>query len=93
MATVIIYHDVKDGNHWAKAWGDGPDSRHALFAEIGVKTRTFRSKKNPDSAAVLLEVPDMAKLQALLDSEEGKKAMAEDGLKIDTIRVMDEFTP
>jgi len=91
MATVVIYHEVEDGDHWAKAWGSGPDSRHALFAEIGIKTRTFRSRKDPNSAAVVLEVPDMAQLQALLESDQGKKAMAEDGLKIDTVRIMDEF--
>ncbi len=93
MATVVITHDVKDGNHWAKAWGSGPDSRHALFAKIGVKARTFRSKQHPDSAAVVFEVPDTAAFLALLYSDAGKKAMAEDGLKVDTIRVLDEFTP
>jgi len=93
MATIIVYHEVNDGDHWAKAWGSGPDSRHAMFAEVGVKTRTFRSKQNPNAAAVLLEVPDMAKLKALLESDRGKQAMAEDGLKIDTMRLMDEFTP
>jgi hypothetical protein len=42
---------------------------------------------------VFLEVADMKKFQAAMDSEEGKKAMKEDGLKINTMRMLIEFTP
>jgi hypothetical protein len=38
--------------------------------------------------------PDMAKFQELeLQSDEGQKAMREDGLKVETMRMLVEFTP
>jgi hypothetical protein len=35
----------------------------------------------------------MAEFHELLQSEEGKKAMREDGLKVGTMRMLVEFTP
>lgn len=93
MTTVTIFHEVMDGNKWAKAWKKGPESRHELFAKIGVKARTFRDSKNPNNTGVMLEVPHMNKLEELLSSDLGKKAMAEDGIKQETVRILTEFTP
>ena len=93
MATVMIFHEVRDGTVWAKAWKKGPGSRHEMFGKVGVKCRNFRDPKNHNIAGVLAEIPDMAKFQALLETEEGKKAMREDGLKVETMRVLVEFTP
>ncbi len=93
MTTLIIYHEVQDGEHWAKAWRKGPNSRHELFAKYGVKARTFQDPQNHKYAGILAEVPDMKKFQSVMESEEGKKAMAEDGLKVETIRMLNEFTP
>ncbi len=36
---------------------------------------------------------DMAKLQESSRSDEGRKAMREDGLKAETMRMLVEFTP
>ena len=49
--------------------------------------------KNPNATGLIAEIPDMAKFQELLRSDEGQKAMREDGLKVDTIRMLVEFTP
>jgi hypothetical protein len=35
----------------------------------------------------------MAKFQELLESDEGKRAMQEEGLKVETMRMLIEFTP
>jgi len=40
---------------------------------------------------VLAQIPDMAKFQAFIASAEGQRAMAEDGLKVDTMRVLIEW--
>ena len=93
MATAIVFHEVRSGDLWAEAWRKGKGSRHEMFAKLGVKARTFRDPKNADSTGLILEIPDMAKFQALLRSDEGQKAMREDGLKVDTIRMLVEFTP
>jgi hypothetical protein len=34
----------------------------------------------------------MEKLMAMMNTDEGKKAMAEDGLKVETIRILTEFS-
>ena len=93
MTTLMIFHEVEDGNVWANAWKKGPGSRHELFAKIGMKCRNFRDPNNPDSVGILAEVPDMDAFRALLDSDEGKKAMSEDRLKLETMKVIEEFTP
>ncbi|NNE99975.1 MAG: hypothetical protein HKN25_13220 [Pyrinomonadaceae bacterium] len=92
MKTLIAFHQLEDGDHWAKAWHKGEGGRHEMFAKVGAKCRTFRDAKNPDSAAVLIDVPDMEAFESLMASDEGKKAMQEDGLKIETMRMLEEFT-
>ena len=93
MTTLIVFHDVEDGPHWANAWKKGPGSRHEMFAQIGVTARNFKDPENPNSTGVILEVPDMERFQAFMASDEAKKAMAEDRIKVETMRVLVEFTP
>ena len=92
MTTLIVFHEVEDGERWAKAWRKGPGSRHEQFAPAGVTARTFRDPENPALTGLILEVSDMEKWQALLDSDEGQQAMAEDGLKVETMQSLAEFT-
>lgn len=93
MATLIVFHDVEDGQHWARAWKRGPGSRHEMFAKIGVTARNFTDPARPNSTGLILEVPDMERFQSFMASDEAKKAMAEDRLKVETMRVLGEFTP
>lgn len=93
MSTVIVYHEVADGDIWAKAWKKGSGSRHEFFSKYGVTARNFRDPENKHYTGVLLEVDNMSEFIAALESEEGKIAMAEDGLKLETMRMLTEFTP
>ena len=93
MATAIIFHEVLDSAVWSKAWKQGPGSRHEMFGRLGIKCRTFRDPANPNATGVMAEIPDMAKFQELLQSDEGKRAMREDGLKVETMRMLVEFAP
>ena len=93
MTTAIIFHEVKDPGVWTKAWRKGPGGRHELFGKIGVKARTFQDPKNPTMTGVFVEISDMTAFNALMASPDGKKAMAEDGLKVETMRVLAEITP
>jgi hypothetical protein len=92
MTTAIIFHEVQDGTVWAKAWKKGPGSRHEMFGELGIKCRTFRDPNNPNATGIMAEIPDMGKFNELLQSAEGQKAMWEDGLKVETMRMLVEFT-
>jgi len=93
MTTAIVFHEVQDGAVWANAWKKGPGSRHELFGSLGVTCRTFRDPKNSNVTGLIVEIPDMAKFQAMLQSPEGAAAMREDGLKAETMRMLVEFVP
>jgi len=90
---VIVKRRHFEGNRWDRAWKKGPGSRHELFAKYGLKARTFQDPQNLNLKGLIVEVPDMDTWLSVLDSKEGKKAMAEDGLKVETLRILSEFTP
>jgi len=64
-----------------------------MFGKLGIKCRNFRDPEHPNAIGLMLEIPDMVELQELLKSDEGKRAMREDGLKVETMRMLVEFTP
>ena len=94
MTTVMCFVEVENGERWANAWIKGtPGNRHeGLFAGVAT-VRTFRDPENPNAAGTFFEIPDMAKFQALMASDEAIQAGAEDGVKQDTIRILVESTP
>ncbi len=93
MTTIIAVHEVENGEHWARAWHPGAGSRHELMAKIGVTVRTLRDPQNPNLVGLVLEVPDMKQFDAFMQSDETRKAMGEDGVKPETLRILSEFTP
>lgn len=93
MTTAIVVHEVEKGDVWAKAWHKGPGSRHEMFGKLGIKARNFKDPNNPNLTGLLLEVPDVEKFKAFLDTDEGRKAMREDGLQVGSMRMLTEFTP
>jgi len=93
MATLIGFHEVEDGERWAQAWQKGPRSRHEMFGRIGVTARTFRDPENPNMTGLMLDVPDMERFRSFMASDEAARAMKEDGLKLETMRILSEFTP
>lgn len=93
MTTLIAFHDVEDGDHWVNAWHGGPGSRQEMFGTIGVTARIFRDPDHPDLTGLIVEVPDMDKFQSFMASDEVKRAMEEDRLKVETVRILSEITP
>jgi hypothetical protein len=93
MTTVIIFHEVRDGEVWADAWKAGPGSRHEMFGRLGIKCRNFRDPGDPNATGVMAEIPDMEKFEEYLRSDEAQKAMLEDGLRVETMRMLVEFVP
>ena len=90
MTHMMIMHEVADAEKWLSAWR-GEDSRHKLFAENGAAhVHTFRSADNPNLTGLVIAVNDMDALDAMLTSEEGMAAAAEDGVKRDTMKVLGE---
>ncbi|MDH3305458.1 MAG: DUF4440 domain-containing protein [Gammaproteobacteria bacterium] len=90
MTHLMITHEVDDAEKWLAAWR-GEDSRHKLFAENGAAhVHTFRSADNPNLTGLVVAVNDLDALNAMLASEEGMAAAAEDGVRRDTITVLGE---
>ena len=78
--TVVITHRVKDADHWLAAW-QGEHNRRDLFFRHGVSgVRIFESPDMPDHVGLLVDITDMAAFQAMLNSDEGAAAEAEDGV-------------
>ena len=90
MTHLMISHEVDDADLWLAAWR-GENSRHKLFKENGAKhVHTFRGVDHPNLTGLVIAVTDMGALQAMLESEEGIAAAAEDGVRSDTIVVLTE---
>ncbi len=87
---LMITHEVDDVEHWLAAWR-GENSRHKLFTDNGAAhVHTFSSADNPNLTGLVVAVKDMDALNAMLGSEEGMAAAAEDGVRADTLTVLTE---
>lgn len=85
---MLIVHEVADGDRWMAAWR-GEHSRHQLFESNGAAhVHTFRSADDPNLTALIVAVTDMDALQAMLESEEGRAAAAEDGVDMESMSVL-----
>lgn len=89
MAGTLLIgtHEVEDAEHWLQAWR-GEGSRHEEFAGHGAPmVKNFQSQQNPNLTAVLIQVEDMAALEAFLSSPMGEAAKAADGVKDETLQI------
>jgi ketosteroid isomerase-like protein len=88
--TLAFTHDVTDADHWLAAWM-GENSRRQMFARHGApNVRVFQSSDHPNQVALVVDVADMAALEAFLNSDEGAAAEAEDGVVVKSIRMYTE---
>ena len=79
------YHEIDDSAHWLAS-----PKREEIFGPLGITVRTFLDPENPNRAAVLADVPDMAAFQAVMQSQAGADAMAYDGVRADTFVLLVE---
>jgi ketosteroid isomerase-like protein len=88
--TIAITHDVKDADHWLAAW-TGENSRRQMFAQHGApNVRVFQNPKMRKQVGLVIDVEDMAAFEALLNSDQGAAAEAEDGVIVDSMRMYTE---
>jgi hypothetical protein len=89
MPTVIGYHDIKDKDHWLTS-----TKRQEFFGPLGVTNiRTFVDPNNDTRAAVLMDVPDLEKLKAAMQSPAAAQAMAHDGVVPESLVMLVEAKP
>ena len=76
MPTVIAHHDVKDTDHWLAS-----PTREEVFGPLGVTNiRMFVDPSNPTRVAVLMDVADMDKVMAAMETPVMADAMERDGV-------------
>jgi hypothetical protein len=85
MTTVIAFHDVDDVDHWLSS-----PKRDQLFGPEGITVRTFVDPERSKRTGLIMEVPDMAKLQEVMASEAAAEAMQYDGVHADSVVMLVE---
>jgi hypothetical protein len=84
MATHVVFHEVEDVDHWLSS-----SKREEVFGPIGVTARTFRDPQGSNRVGLIVEIPDMAAFQELMQSEAGAEAMKFDGVRPETLLILD----
>jgi hypothetical protein len=85
MATLIGFHEVDDVEHWASS-----PKREEVFGPLGITVRTFRDPEGTNRVGLILEVPDMAAFDELMQSEAAAEAMKVDGVRGETLLILAE---
>ena len=85
MATVLVFHDVDDVDHWLAS-----PKREEFFGPRGITVRTFRDPQGTNRVGLIAEVPDMAAWDEALQAEEAAEAMKYDGVRPETVVALTE---
>jgi hypothetical protein len=85
MATVIIFHEVDDVQHWLAA-----PTREAVFGPLGITVQTFVDPEKSNRVGLIVNVPDMAAFQKVMASDVAADAMKSDGVRPDTLVMLVE---
>ena len=80
MATMLVFHEVDDVDHWAAS-----TKREELFGPLGITARTFRDPSGSNRVGLIVEMPDLATWEQALQTEAAAEAMKFDGVHPDTV--------
>ena len=85
MATLLIFHEVDDVDHWLSS-----PRRQELFGPLGMTVRTFVDPEKTNRVGLIVDVADTDSFQRMMASEAAADAMKFDGVRPDTILVLVE---
>jgi len=85
MPTVLAFHDVDDVDKWLSS-----SKREEFFGPRGISVRTFKDQKGSNRVGLILDVPDMSVLEEMLTTEEAAAAMQNDGVRPETMLILEE---
>ena len=85
MATYVITHEVDEVEHWLRS-----PKREEVFGPMGITIRTFRDPGGSKKTALIAEIPDIEAFQEVMKSEAAADAMKHDGVRADTLQVLEE---
>jgi hypothetical protein len=81
MPTVMAHHDVKDVKHWLAS-----PRRKEILEPIGVTNiRTFVAPQKPNHVGLVMDVADIDRLVAFMQSKSAADAMEYDGVLAETL--------
>jgi hypothetical protein len=85
MATHVVFHEVDDVEHWLSS-----SKREEVFRPLGITMRTFRDPAGSNRVGLIAEIPDLAAFQQFMQTEAAAEAMKSDGVRPETLLVLDE---
>ena len=86
MATLVVFHEVDDVDHWAAS-----PKRDEFFGPMGITARTFRDPGGSNKVGVIFDgIDDMEAFEKSLETEEAAEAMKYDGVRPETLLVLVE---
>jgi hypothetical protein len=85
MATIMIVHEVEDVDDWLAS-----GVRNELMGRLGITGQLFTDPAKTKRVGLLLDVPDMDAFHELLESDEGAEAMRHDGVRPDTVVLLEQ---
>jgi hypothetical protein len=85
MTTLLIFHEVDDVDHWLKS-----PRREEYFGPMGFSIRTFVDPAKSNRVGLIVDCPDMETFQKALQGDEAAEAMKYDGVRPDTLLVLEE---
>ena len=85
MPALLILHDVDDVDHWLNS-----PKREELLGARGFTVRTFVDPTDSHRVGVAVEGATLKDFEELLKSDATADAMKYDGVRADTVRVLEE---
>jgi hypothetical protein len=85
MPALLVVHDVDDVDHWLTS-----PKRQELMGPHGYTVRTFVDPADPGRVGLIVEGATLHDFEELLKSEEALEAIKHDGVRADTVRVLEE---
>ncbi len=85
MPTVLVYHEVDDVDAWLAS-----PRREEIMGPLGVTARLFRDPDGSNRVGMIVEIPDMAAFQEMMDADPNMEAAKADGVRIETAAFLTE---
>jgi hypothetical protein len=85
MATLLLFHEVDDVEHWLAS-----PKREEVLGPLGITVRTFSDPQGSNRVGLVAEIPDMAAFEEFMQTEAAAEAMKNDGVRPETLLVLTE---
>jgi hypothetical protein len=88
MATLLIFHEVDDVDHWLAS-----PKREELMGPLGMSARLFVDPQKSNRVGLIVEVPEIETFEDAMQSPDVLEGGKYDGVRFDTMVILVEATP